>query len=143
MRHALGLARRAAEAGEVPVGAVVVRGGAVLAEGWNRPIAEHDASAHAEIVALRAAGARVGNYRFPATTLYVTLEPCMMCAGALVHARVERMVFGAFDPKSGAVGSVWNALDAPGLNHRVQWQGGVLAADCGALLQNFFAARRQ
>jgi len=142
LRYALTLAQRAADAGEVPVGAVVVKEGAVLGEGWNRPISGHDASAHAEIVALRDAGARAGNYRLPGTTLYVTLEPCMMCAGALVHARVARVVFGAFDPKSGAVGSVWNALEAPGLNHRVQWQGGVLAADCAALLQGFFAARR-
>ncbi|MEJ2646030.1 MAG: tRNA adenosine(34) deaminase TadA [Gammaproteobacteria bacterium] len=142
LRYALTLARRAADAGEVPVGAVVVKEGAVLGEGWNRPISGHDASAHAEIVALRDAGARAGNYRLPGTTLYVTLEPCMMCAGALVHARVARVVFGAFDPKSGAVGSVWNALEAPGLNHRVQWQGGVLAADCATLLQGFFAARR-
>ena len=142
LRYALTLARRAADAGEVPVGAVVVKDGAVLGEGWNRPISGHDASAHAEIVALRDAGARAGNYRLPGTTLYVTLEPCMMCAGALVHARVARVVFGAFDPKSGAVGSVWNALEAPGLNHRVQWQGGVLAADCATLLQGFFAARR-
>ncbi|MGA7800970.1 MAG: tRNA adenosine(34) deaminase TadA [Gammaproteobacteria bacterium] len=142
IRHALTLAQRAADAGEVPVGAVVVKDGLLLGEGWNRPISGHDASAHAEIVALRDAGERAGNYRLPGTTLYVTLEPCMMCAGALVHARVERVVFGAFDPKSGAVGSVWNALDAPGLNHRVQWQGGVLAPECGALLQGFFAARR-
>jgi len=142
LRYALTLAKRAADAGEVPVGAVVIKDGAVLGEGWNRPISGHDPSAHAEIVALRAAGASAGNYRLPDTTLYVTLEPCMMCAGALVHARVARVVFGAFDPKSGAVGSVWNALEAPGLNHRVQWRGGVLAADCAALLQGFFAARR-
>lgn len=142
LRHALALARRAADAGEVPVGAVVVRDEALLGEGWNRPISGHDASAHAEIVALRAAGAQAGNYRLPGCTLYVTLEPCMMCAGALVHARVQRVVFGAFDPKSGAVGSVWNALEAPGLNHRVQWRGGVLAEECRALLQGFFAARR-
>lgn len=142
LRYALTLAKRAADAGEVPVGAVVIKDGAVLGEGWNRPISGHDPSAHAEIVALRAAGASAGNYRLPDTTLYVTLEPCMMCAGALVHARVARVVFGAFDPKSGAVGSVWNALEAQGLNHRVQWRGGVLAADCAALLQGFFAARR-
>ncbi|HKK13380.1 MAG TPA: tRNA adenosine(34) deaminase TadA [Gammaproteobacteria bacterium] len=142
MRHALALARRAGKAGEVPVGAVLVKDDALVAEGWNQPVSRHDPSAHAEMMALRAGGQALANYRLPGTTLYVTLEPCLMCAGALVHARVARLVFGAFDPKSGAVGSVWNALEAPGLNHRVQWQGGVLGEACGALLQAFFAARR-
>ncbi|HHM05949.1 MAG TPA: tRNA adenosine(34) deaminase TadA [Gammaproteobacteria bacterium] len=142
MRRALELARRARDEGEVPVGAVVVQDGAVLAEGWNRPIATHDPTAHAEVLALRAAAAALGNYRLPGVTLYVTLEPCPMCAGALVHARVERVVFGARDPKSGAAGGVFDLLQDGRLNHRPMVQGGVLAAACGALLKGFFAARR-
>lgn len=143
MRHALALARRAADAGEVPVGAVLVGAdGVLLGEGWNRPIAAHDPSAHAELIAVRAAAARVGNYRLPDTTLYVTLEPCVMCAGMLIHARVARLVFGAWDPKAGAVQSVYDVIAAPRLNHALAWTGGVLEAECGALLREFFRARR-
>src|SRR5437868_8058862 len=113
MRHALDLAERAADAGEVPVGAVIVNGDDVLGEGWNRPIGTHDPSAHAEMVALRAAGQASANYRLSGCTLYVTLEPCIMCAGAIIHARVGRLVFGAYDPKAGAVSSVYDVLSAP------------------------------
>ncbi|MFP5506649.1 MAG: tRNA adenosine(34) deaminase TadA [Gammaproteobacteria bacterium] len=143
MQHALALAARAEAMGEVPVGAVVVRDGAVLGEGWNRPIADHDPTAHAEIVALRAAARAAGNYRLPGSTLYVTLEPCLMCTGAMVHARVERLVFGAFDAKRGAAGSQFDAFAAPGLNHRVAVAGGVLAEECAAALQAFFRQRRE
>ncbi len=142
MRRALGLARAAAEVGEVPVGALVVRDDRVLGEGWNRPIATCDPSAHAEIVALRAAGLAAGDYRLVGSTLYVTLEPCIMCAAALVHARVARVVFGAWDPKAGAAGSIVDVFRMPQLNHRVDAFGGVLADECSALLQSFFAARR-
>jgi tRNA(adenine34) deaminase len=142
MRHALTLAQRAAAEGEVPVGAVLVRDGAVIGEGWNRPIGLHDPSAHAEMLAMREAAARIGNYRLTGTTLYVTLEPCVMCAGAIVHARVDRLVFGARDPKAGAVDSVYDVIARPRLNHVVQWQGGVLEEECGALLRDFFRARR-
>lgn len=142
MRRALALAEKAAEQGEVPVGAMIVRDGQVIGEGWNRPIAGHDASAHAEVVALRAAGAAANNYRLQNATLYVTLEPCMMCAGAMVHARINRLVFGACDPKSGVVCSVMKLLDAPHLNHRIDWKGGVLAEVCGEMLSGFFKARR-
>jgi tRNA(adenine34) deaminase len=143
MQHALALARRAEALGEVPVGAVVVRDGVVLGEGWNRPITDHDPTAHAEIVALRAAAQAAGNYRLPGSTLYVTLEPCLMCTGAMVHARVERLVFGAYDAKRGAAGSQFDAFTAPGLNHRVEVTGGVLAEECAALLQAFFRQRRE
>ncbi len=143
MRHALGLARRAADEGEVPVGAVVVREGRVLGEGWNRPIAAHDPTAHAEIQALRAAAAAVGNYRLPDAELYVTLEPCPMCAGAIVHARIRQVIFGAADPKGGACGSVFNLLPSDDrFNHRTGCSGGVLEAPCGDILRDFFAARR-
>ena len=142
MQVALQLAGRAAASGEVPVGAVLVQGDALLAEGWNQPIAVHDPTAHAEIMALRAAGQSLGNYRFADTTLYVTLEPCLMCVGAIVHARVARLVFGAHDPKSGAVTSCLQGFDAPGLNHRVASSGGVLARECGGILQAFFRQRR-
>jgi tRNA(adenine34) deaminase len=142
MRHALDLARRAAAEGEVPVGAVLVKDGEILAEGWNRPIILHDPSAHAEMLTLRAAAARLGNYRLPDTTLYVTLEPCVMCAGAIVHARVSRLVFGARDPKAGAVDSVYDVIARPQLNHVVAWQGGVLEQECGAVLREFFRLRR-
>jgi tRNA(adenine34) deaminase len=142
MTRALALAAAAREAGEVPVGAVVARGGAVLGEGANRVVRDADPSAHAEIVALRAAGAAAGNYRLPGTTLYVTLEPCAMCAGAIVHARVERVVFAAFDPRVGAGGSVFNLLDSPHLNHRCLISSGLLADEAAALLDDFFAARR-
>lgn len=142
MRRALTLADRAEAAGEVPVGAVLVRDDELLAEGWNQPISAHDPTAHAEIVALRAAALKVGNYRLAQTTLYVTLEPCPMCAGALVHARIARVVYGAPDPRTGAAGSVFNLLESPLLNHRAQITGGVLAEDCGERLRGFFSARR-
>lgn len=142
MRHALLLARRAQQAGEVPVGAVVVQSGRILGEGWNRPIGNHDPSAHAEMLAMRAAAQTLGNYRLTDTTLYVTLEPCVMCAGAIIHARVGRLVFGAFDPKAGAVSSVYDVIAQPRLNHRPDWQGGLLETECGDVLRNFFRERR-
>ena len=142
MRHALRLAGRAAQAGEVPVGAVVVRDGECLGEGWNQPLATSDPSGHAEIIALRNAGRHINNYRILNSTLYVTLEPCIMCAGALIHARVARVVFGASDPKSGALGTVWNVPALPGLNHHYAVQGGVLAEISARLLQAFFRIRR-
>lgn len=143
MEHALRLACRAEGEGEVPVGAVLVRDGAVIGEGWNRPIGAHDPTAHAEIQALRAAAAQVGNYRLPDSTLYVTLEPCPMCAGAMVHARVRRVVFGASDPRSGAAGSVFDLLRSAQLNHQAEVEGGVLAEACGAMLKTFFRMRRE
>ncbi len=142
MRRALALAREAEAAGEVPVGAVIVREGAIVAEGWNQPIRAHDPSAHAEMIALRAAGQALGTYRLTDTTLYVTLEPCAMCAGAMVHARVRRLVFGATDPRAGAAGSVFNLVQHAALNHRIECSAGVLAEECGALLREFFFARR-
>jgi tRNA(adenine34) deaminase len=142
MRRALALAARAEAAGEVPVGALVVRDGEVLGEGWNRPIAAQDPTAHAEILALRAAAASVADYRLGGATLYVTLEPCPMCAAAMAHARIARLVFGAWDPRQGAAGSAFNLVSAPAMNHRVDAFGGVLSEDCGALLKRFFAARR-
>lgn len=142
MKHALELARNAEAAGEVPVGAVLVRGDEVVGEGWNRPVSSNDPTAHAEMVALREAGRRLGNYRLVGTTLYVTLEPCVMCAGALVHARVSRVVFGAADPKTGAAGSVFDTLVSERHNHRVAVEGGLLAEASGALLRDFFRARR-
>ena len=142
MSHALDLARRAQAEGEVPVGAVVVFNDQCIGEGWNRPIGANDPTAHAEIEALRAACLSAGNYRLPGATLYVTLEPCVMCAGAMVHARIARLVFGARDPKAGAAGSVFSILDNDSLNHRVQVEDGVGAAESAALLQSFFQARR-
>jgi len=142
MRRALILAEAAGEAGEVPVGAVLVSGGHIVAEGANNPIAARDPTGHAEIVALRAGGLALDSYRLADTVLYVTLEPCVMCASAIIHARVRRVVFGAFDPKAGAAGSLTNVFTLPGLNHRVDVFGGVLEAECGALLSRFFAARR-
>jgi tRNA(adenine34) deaminase len=142
MQLALAEARAAADAGEVPVGAVVVRDGQVVATGRNAPLAAHDPTAHAEIVALRAAAARLGNYRLDGCTLYVTLEPCAMCAGAMLHARLDRVVYGAPDPKTGAAGSVLNLFAEPLLNHRTQVQGGVCADECAALLRDFFRPRR-
>jgi tRNA(adenine34) deaminase len=142
MRHAIRLAQRAEQQGEVPVGAIVVKNDKCIAEGWNASISLHDPSAHAEIVALRIAGKALGNYRLVNTTLYVTLEPCVMCVGALSQARVNRLVFGAADPKRGAVCSAIALADASFLNHRMTWQGGVLANECAALLKNFFRARR-
>ena len=142
MRHALGLAGRALEAGEVPVGAVLVLGDSIVAEGWNRPIATHDPTAHAEIIALRAAGPVLENYRLIDTTLYVTLEPCVMCMGAISHARVRRIVYGATDPKRGAAGSILQLADAEFLNHRIEVTGGVLGDECADHLRAFFKARR-
>jgi tRNA(adenine34) deaminase len=143
MRLALQAAQGAAEAGEVPVGAVLVGGDSVLAVGANRPISGHDPTAHAEIEALRAGGKALGSYRLNDTTLYVTLEPCVMCASAIVHARVARMVFGAWDPKAGAAGSTTNVFALPAMNHRVDVFGGVLMEECARLLTDFFAARRK
>jgi tRNA(adenine34) deaminase len=142
MRRALELARMAQSAGEVPVGAVIVKDGAIVAEGWNRPIAAQDPTAHAEIIALRAAGVALNTYRLIDTTLYVTLEPCPMCAGAMVHARVRRLVFGATDPRAGAAGTVFNIVQHQALNHRLESTGGVLAEECSTLLRDFFVARR-
>jgi len=142
MRRALALADRAANEGEVPVGAVLVHEGRLLGEGWNQMIAAQDPTAHAEIVALRDAARVAGNYRLPGSTLYVTLEPCTMCAGAMVHARVAQLVFGAREPRAGVVCSTGNLLDEPWFNHRVQWLGDVLAEESAARLQAFFQARR-
>jgi tRNA(adenine34) deaminase len=143
MEQALACAREAEAAGEVPVGAVITDAmGAVLARAANAPIARHDATAHAEILALRAAGRALGNYRLSGAVIYVTLEPCAMCVGALVHARVARIVYGAPDPKTGACGSVFDLAASAKNNHRIEVVGGVLAEACGALLKQFFAARR-
>ncbi len=142
MSRALELARAAEAAGEVPVGAVIVREGQVIGEGSNRPISAHDPTAHAEIVAMRAAAQAIGSYRLLDTTLYVTLEPCAMCAGAMVHARVRRLVFAARDPRAGAAGSVFNIASNPVLNHSIECEEGVLAEECAALLKGFFRARR-
>lgn len=143
MERALELARRAQAAGEVPVGAVLVVGDEIIGEAWNQPISVCDPSAHAEIGALRQAATALGNYRLPNSTLYVTIEPCHMCAGALIHARVGRVVFGAREPRAGAVASQGQLLDAPFVNHRVEWQEGILAEDCSALIRDFFAAKRR
>ena len=142
MRHALSEAQRAASLGEVPVGAVVVMAGEIVGRGCNRPISSIDPTAHAEIGALRDAAKVQGNYRLPGSTLYVTVEPCTMCAGALVHARVQCVVFGALEPRSGALISIANVLDNDALNHRVVVTGGVLEDECAALLRRFFASRR-
>jgi len=142
MQQALDCAARAAQAGEVPVGAVLVAGNERVAAGRNRPIGAHDPSAHAEIDCLRAAGRVLHNYRLTDTTLYVTLEPCLMCVAAIVHARVARVVFGAHDPKSGAVSSVCRGFELPGLNHRVVVKGGVMETECAASLREFFRVRR-
>lgn len=142
MQLALLQAQAAAAAGEVPVGAVLVRGDEVLASGANCPIARHDPTAHAEIQALRAGAALLGDYRLTDTTLYVTLEPCIMCAAALVHARVRRVVFGAWDPKAGGAGSIANVFTIQGINHRADVFGGVLAEESGQILRQFFDARR-
>ena len=142
MRRALDLARQAAGQREVPVGALLVLDGEPIGEGWNKPISLHDPSAHAEMLAMRDAAQRLGNYRLTGTTLYVTLEPCVMCAGAIIHARVSRLVFGARDPKAGAVDSVYDVIARPRLNHVVAWSGGVLEEECGAVLREFFRSRR-
>ncbi len=142
MRQALEQARHAWDLGEVPVGAVVVKDGVVIARGYNQPIGRHDPTAHAEIVALRAAAEALGNYRLPGCELYVTLEPCVMCSGAMMHARLARVVYGATDPKTGACGSVVNLFGQEQLNHHTAITGGVMADECGAMLKSFFAARR-
>ena len=142
MRLALEQAQQAWDLGEVPVGAVVVKDGEVIAVGCNQPIGKHDPTAHAEIVALRAAAEKLGNYRLPGCELYVTLEPCVMCSGAMMHARLAKVVYGATDPKTGACGSVVNLFEQEQLNHHTEIVGGVMAEECGAMLKNFFAARR-
>lgn len=144
MLHALSLADKAYQQGEVPVGAVLVnKHNEIIAEGWNQPIAHHDPSAHAEIMALRLAGKKQQNYRLPETRLYVTLEPCTMCAGAMIHARIAQVIFGAYDPKTGAAGSVCNVFSATHHNHRIKVTEGVLAQQCGDQLRDFFRERRQ
>ena len=142
MRQALSQAHNAWALGEVPVGAVVVKDGQVVATGFNQPIGSHDPTAHAEIMALRAAATMLGNYRLPGCEIYVTLEPCAMCVGAILHARLSRVVFGAYDPKTGACGSVVNLFEQGKLNHHATVTGGVLAQECGDLLREFFAERR-
>lgn len=143
MQQAISQAHNAWALGEVPVGAVVVRDGEVIATGFNQPIGTHDPTAHAEIMALRAAAAILGNYRLPGCELYVTLEPCAMCSGAMMHARLSRVVFGAPDPKTGACGSIVNLFEQEKLNHHTEVVGGVLADECGSLLKDFFAERRR
>jgi len=143
MRHAIRLAQRAEAQGEVPVGAVLVLDNKCMAEGWNRPITDNDPTAHAEIMAMRLAGQRLANYRLLDCTLYVTLEPCVMCMGAIAHARVKRLVFGAIDEKRGAVCSALELANADFLNHQVDWQGEILAEICGDLLRDFFKVRRK
>ncbi len=142
MQEALRAALRALEAGEVPVGAVVVHAGKIVGRGFNRNIADSDPTAHAEVVALREAGAAIGNHRLGGCELFATIEPCAMCAGALVHARIRRLVYGANDPKAGAVHSAMQVMNHPGLNHHIEVRGGVLAGKCADLLQEFFRARR-
>jgi tRNA(adenine34) deaminase len=143
MKLALKLASVAAQAGEVPVGAIVVKDGVIIGRGANAPIGSHDPTAHAEIAAMRDAAKFLGNYRLVDCTLYVTLEPCAMCAGAIQHARIARLIYGASDPKTGACGSVVNLMAEPKLNHHTKVTGGIMAAECGAELSNFFSARRK
>ena len=142
MQHALELARQAERQGEVPVGAVIVRDGTMIGKGYNQPITHHDPSAHAEIIALRDAGQAISNYRLIDATLYVTLEPCVMCVGAILHARIKKLVFGATDPKRGAVCSALQLSHAGFSNHRVEWEAGILKQTCSQLLSSFFLARR-
>lgn len=142
MTRALELAREAERAGEVPVGAVIVKDGAIVGEGWNRPISNNDPTAHAEIVAMRAAAQNLGTYRLLDTTLYVTLEPCPMCAGAMVHARVKRLVYAATDPRAGAAGTIFNIVQHASLNHRVECEAGLMADECATMLRAFFQGRR-
>jgi len=142
MSRALELARAAEAAGEVPVGAIVVKDGVIVGEGWNRPISTNDPTAHAEIIALRAAAQKLGTYRLLDTTLYVTLEPCAMCAGAMVHARVKRLVFANTDLRAGAAGTIFNIVQHSALNHRMEVTGGVMEEECREMLRGFFAARR-
>lgn len=143
MRLALELANQAALAGEVPVGAIIVKDGVIIGRGGNAPIESHDPTAHAEICAMRDAAQHLGNYRLVDCTLYVTLEPCAMCTGAMQHARIARLVYGASDPKTGACGSVINLMNEPKLNHHTEMTGGILAQECGAVLSAFFVARRK
>ncbi len=142
MRYAIRLAQRAEQQGEVPVGAIVVKDNRCISEGWNIPITSHDPTAHAEVVAIRGAGVAMENYRLTDATLYVTLEPCVMCIGAMSHARIKRLVFGAHDPKRGAVCSALSLTDADFLNHKISWDGGVLETECSDMLRDFFKARR-
>jgi len=142
MRHAIKLAKRAEEEGEVPVGAVIVRDDKLISEGWNQPIKGHDPTAHAEIMALRTAGQAELNYRLPGVTLFVTLEPCVMCVGAITHARISRVVYGADDPRAGAAGSTFSLLGSDLFNHSLEVQSGILAEECGEILSDFFKARR-
>ena len=142
MRRALELAKKAASINEVPVGAVVIANNEIIGEGFNCPIGTCDPTAHAEIIALRQAAQKLNNYRLPEVTLYVTLEPCAMCVGAMLHARIKRLVFGALDQKTGAVASVFKILDEKNLNHHIQYQSGILAAPCGKILSDFFKYRR-
>jgi tRNA(adenine34) deaminase len=142
MQQAISQARNAWALGEVPVGALVVKDGQIIATGFNQPIGNHDPTAHAEIMALRAAAAILGNYRLPGCEMYVTLEPCAMCAGAMLHARLARVVYGASDPKTGACGSVLNLFEQEKLNHHTELTAGVMAEECGTLLKEFFAERR-
>lgn len=143
MRRALELAQQAFAHQEVPVGAVLVRDGEAVGEGWNHPIGLHDPTAHAELQALRSAGMTLKNYRLPQTTLYVTIEPCTMCLGALIHARVSRVVFGAAEPKAGVLQSHQHVLSNPIYNHQLEWQGGVLEEECSRIMQSFFQMRRE
>lgn len=143
MREALKLAQKAQSQGEVPVGALVVLGDEVIGEGWNQPISMKDPTGHAEILALREAAQYLNNYRLPNTTLYVTLEPCAMCVGAMIHARIKRLVFGAFDPKTGAVDSVFKLLNSNNFNHDIDWIGGCEAEQCGQILKEFFKMKRR
>lgn len=142
MRQALALAEKAQSQDEVPVGALITDGEAIIAQGWNQPISQQDATGHAEIVAIRAACKAMGNYRLPGLQLYVTLEPCLMCAGAIIHARIGQVFYGAVDPRAGAVTSVFQAFDEPRLNHRVTHAGGLLADECSEKLRAFFRSRR-
>jgi len=142
MQRALSLAQLAADQDEVPVGAVIVHQNKIIAEGFNQPISNSDATGHAEIIALRKAGEIIANYRLMDTTLYVSLEPCLMCAGAMVHARIKRLVFGAYDLKSGVIHSQLNALALPFLNHRIETQGGLMQVECGRMLSEFFRSKR-
>ena len=142
MDLALAEAQKAESAGEVPVGAIVVADGAVVGRGFNQPISTNDPTAHAEVVALREAARTIGNYRLSTVTMYCTVEPCVMCAGAMIHARIARLVFGAPDPKAGSAGSIYNVLTDPRLNHRVEVLSGIRQSECASLLQDFFARRR-
>ena len=142
INYAIELAKRAEEEGEVPVGAVIVRDNKLISEGWNQPIKGHDPTAHAEIMALRAAGRIESNYRLPGATLYVSLEPCVMCVGAITHARIKRVVYGADDPRAGAAGSAFSLLGSDQFNHSPEIQNGILAEECGEILRGFFKARR-